>query len=250
MATLSINTTQNVNIDFTAASVGERILAFLLDMIFKGAYVFVIFYILGNAGFYNLNIDDYTYFAFTFFILLPVIFYTLIFETLLSGQTPGKKILKIKVIKIDGFEAGLPEFIARWIFRIIDLYTLSGILAFISIIFSEKSQRFGDMVAGTSVISLKNKNTIQHTILMNLEDEYKPVYPQAAFLTDEDARIIKSVFDNAIKNKNMNTIYKLKDKIVSILKIDEPNTDEINFINDILRDFNYYTQGDNSYKKL
>lgn len=43
MTQLSINTTQNVNINFTAASIGDRILAYLLDFLAKTAYVIVIY---------------------------------------------------------------------------------------------------------------------------------------------------------------------------------------------------------------
>jgi len=45
MSELSINTTQNVNINFKAATVGERMLASFLDTLIKLAYVIVIFYI-------------------------------------------------------------------------------------------------------------------------------------------------------------------------------------------------------------
>ena len=48
MSELTINTTQNVNINFTAASVGERLGAFLLDMLIKIAYLIVVGYFVFN----------------------------------------------------------------------------------------------------------------------------------------------------------------------------------------------------------
>ena len=48
MVELQINTTQNVNINFTAASVGERILAYGIDWIIKIAYIIVVYQLLFN----------------------------------------------------------------------------------------------------------------------------------------------------------------------------------------------------------
>ncbi|TYA66248.1 RDD family protein, partial [Seonamhaeicola marinus] len=48
MAQLQINTTQNVNINFTAASVGERLLAYLVDWVIKIAYIIVTYQIVFN----------------------------------------------------------------------------------------------------------------------------------------------------------------------------------------------------------
>ena len=56
-------------------------------------------------------------------------------------------------------------FNASYIFIFVDLNMLSGFIALISIIVTEKGQRLGDMTAGTSVISLKNRVLISHTIL-------------------------------------------------------------------------------------
>ena len=93
----------------------------------------------------------------------------MIFESLLDGQTPGKRIIKIKVVKIDGYQASFPDFIVRWFFRIVDLNLFSGIIGLIAVVTSNKNQRIGDMTAGTGVIALKNKVNISHTILEELK---------------------------------------------------------------------------------
>ena len=163
MVELQINTTQNVNIKFTAASVGERILAYGIDWLFKIAYAIVVYQIMFKLLKIDelvKDMDNWSQAAVFITFYLPVIFYTLIFETLLDGQTPGKRILKIKVVKIDGYQASLSDFIVRWIFRIVDLNMMSGVVALISIITRSKNQRLGDITAGTAVISLKNNVNI------------------------------------------------------------------------------------------
>lgn len=246
MTQLSINTTQNVNINFTAATIGDRILAYILDFLVKAAYVIVVYYIF----FYALGInklmdrmdDKWSKVSIQVMFYLPVIFYSLIFESLLEGQTLGKRLLKIKVVKIDGYQASFGDYIMRWIFRIVDVSLSSGIVGLVSIIASEKSQRLGDMAAGTSVITLKNNININHTILEEIDVNYVPTYPLVIKLSDNDARIIKETFNNARTNKDYQMISKLKAKIEDVTGIKNQSGNEEDFIKTILKDYNYYTQ--------
>lgn len=246
MVELQINTTQNVNINFTAASVGERILAYGIDWLFKIAYIIVTYQItfkLLKIDELVKDMDQWSQIAIFVTFYLPVIFYTLIFETLLDGQTPGKRILKIKVVKIDGYQASLADFVVRWIFRIVDLNMLSGVVALITIITSSKNQRLGDMTAGTAVITLKNNVNISHTILEDLKQDYVPTYASVIRLSDNDARIIKDTFKTAIKSKDYKTLIKLRTKIIEVLQLkDVKHGTDHEFIDVILKDYNYYTQ--------
>ena len=224
MVELQINTTQNVNINFTAASVGERILAWGIDWLIKIAYGIVIYQIMFKLLTIDEFIEDMDFWsqmAIIAVFYLPVIFYSLLFESLLDGQTPGKRILKIKVVKIDGYQATLSDFIIRWIFRIVDLNMMSGVIALITIITSPRNQRLGDMTAGTSVITLKNNVNINHTILEDLKQNYVPTYPSVIKLSDNDARIIKDTFKTAKKSKDYKTLIKLRSKILEVLELKE-----------------------------
>lgn len=246
MVELQINTTQNVNINFTAASVGERILAWGIDWLIKIAYFIVTYQILFKVFKIDELVEDMDFWSQAAIFLvfyLPVIFYSLLFETLLDGQTPGKRILKIKVVKIDGYQATLSDFIVRWIFRIVDLNMLSGIIALIAIITSPRNQRLGDMTAGTAVITLKNNVNINHTILEDLKQGYVPTYPSVIKLSDNDARIIKDTFKTAKKSKDYKTLIKLRTKIIEVLELKEvKHNKDHEFIDVILKDYNYYTQ--------
>lgn len=245
MVELQINTTQNVNINFTAASVGDRILAYIIDLIIKIAYIVVIYQLTFNLFEIDEMIEDmdhWSQIAIQACFYLPVVLYSLIFETILDGQTLGKRIMKIKVVKIDGYQASLADFVIRWFFRIVDINMMSGIVALIAIVTSKKSQRLGDMTAGTSVISLKNNVNISHTILEDLEDTYTPTYPSVIKLSDNDARIIKDTFITAKAAKDYTTLIKLRKKIIEVIDIKEVQGNDIEFIDTILKDYNYYTQ--------
>jgi uncharacterized RDD family membrane protein YckC len=245
MTQLSINTTQNVQINFTAATVGDRILAYLLDLLIKGAYGIVIygifFYALGINKLFD-DMDQWSVAAIVMIFALPIIIYSIVSESMLEGQTIGKKLMKIKVVKIDGYQASFAEYLMRWFFRIIDISLLSGVVALITVITSQKSQRLGDMVAGTSVITLKNNISISSTILEEIGTEYVPIYPLVIKLSDNDMRIIKETFIKAKAKNDSVTIAKLRDKIETVTGIKNQSGNDSDFVKTVLKDYNFYTQ--------
>ncbi len=245
MTQLSINTTQNVVIKFTSASVGERIGAYMLDFLIKTAYVIVVYYIFFYSFSVNLiinKLDNWSQMAIYMLFALPIILYSLVFESILEGQTLGKKIVKIKVVKIDGYQASFGDYLIRWLFRLIDISISSGVIGLIAMVVNKKVQRLGDISAGTAVITLKNKVTINSTILEEIGEEYKPTYPLVIKLSDNDARIIKETFHNAIKSADFVVLNKLTAKIEQVTGIKNDLGSTKQFIQTILKDYNYYTQ--------
>lgn len=245
MTQLSINTTQNVNINFEAASVGERIFAFFLDNLVKIAYIIVVYYIF----FYYLGInrlmesmDRWSSASIQIFFYFPVMFYSLLLESFFEGQTIGKRLLKMKVVKIDGYQASFGDYLMRWVFRIIDVNFSFGIVGLVAVVTSKKSQRLGDMTAGTSVISLKNNININHTILEEIGESYVPTYPLVIKLSDNDARIIKETFHAASRNRDYQVIYKLRAKVEEVTGIKNQSGNDEDFLRTVLKDYNFYTQ--------
>lgn len=244
MSQLSINTTQNVAINFDAASIGDRILGCLLDTLIKFAYGITVILILENFKLYDVitSLDQWSAIAIFSLLALPVMLYSLIFESLWEGQTIGKKIMKIKVIKLDGYQASFGDYLMRWLFRLIDVSISYGVIGVIFIVSNKNNQRLGDIAAGTAVISLKKNININHTILQELSSDYVPVYPLVIKLSDNDVRIIKETFDNAKALRDYNTIIKLKNKIIEVTQIKSASANDIDFISTILKDYNFYTQ--------
>ncbi len=237
MSELQINTTQNVKINFKAADVGLRLLAFIIDSVIKFAYIMLMSAVFGAFE----DMDRWSQIGLNTLLGLPIVFYTLLQEAFLQGQTLGKMALRIKVVKIDGYQASLSDYVVRWFFRIVDIYIFG--LGFFVIISNKKHQRFGDMAAGTAVISLKDSVNINHTIIENLQDNYKPTYPNVIKLSDNDARIIKDTFVSARASKDHATLNKLRHKLVEVVEIkDVKQPTNIEFIDVILKDYNYYTQ--------
>ncbi|MEL0454644.1 RDD family protein [Flavobacteriaceae bacterium SZ-1-7] len=237
MSELQINTTQNVKISFNAAGAGERLLAFIIDWAIKIGYMMVMSWTFGAYD----NMDQWSQIAINTVLSFPVMFYTLALESLLEGQTIGKRIMKIRVVKIDGYQASFSDYVVRWFFRIVDVYIFG--LGFFVMMFNKKTQRIGDMAAGTAVIGLKDSVNISHTILENLRDDYKPTYPNVIKLSDNDARIIKDTFNSARASRDYQTLIKLRKKIIEVVGIkDVKQKTDMEFIDVILKDYNFYTQ--------
>jgi len=244
MTQLSITTTQNVNINFTAASVAERIFGFLIDMVIKIAYVIVLFYVV----FYYLGVnewiagwDDWSKGALYMVFMLPIMFYSLIQESIFEGQTFGKRLLKTKVVKIDGYQASFGDYLIRWLFRLIEMDSF-WMVGIVTIAINKNVQRLGDIAAGTAVISLKSKVTIDSTILQEIDDNYVPIYPTVIRLSDNDVRIIKENFELAYMKKDYAVINKLKLKIEEVTGIKNQSGNDMDFLRTILKDYNYYTR--------
>jgi len=245
MSELSINTTQNVKINFKAASVGERIGSYLIDFIIKIAYGIVVygifFYWMGISNFLD-KADVWSVISIILIFYFPIIIYSITLESIFEGQTIGKKLNKIKVVKIDGYQAGFGDYLMRWFFRLVDISLLYGIIGMVTIASSKKGQRLGDMVAGTSVISLKNNINISHTILEEIGNSYVPTYPLVIKLSDNDMRIIKETFLKADAANDYEIISKLVTKIENVTGIKNQSGNNPDFIRVVLKDYNFYTQ--------
>lgn len=135
MHTIEITTAQNVVIQFMLASIIERIIAFAVDLIvIMICYSILVFFFLRIFG------ESESVFVMPTIILA---FYSLIFERFLNGQSLGKLLVGIKVVKVDGGQPEGVELFKRWSLRLLDIYLSLGSLGIISIASSEKNQRLG-----------------------------------------------------------------------------------------------------------
>jgi uncharacterized RDD family membrane protein YckC len=165
--TLIIETPERVPLEFALASIGNRFLAVAIDHFIQYLSIFLIaWFFLSIAGYTTSDLDspeklfaDAPKWMLALMILiLFLIFaaYFVVFEWLWNGQTPGKRLLKLRVIRDDGRPLTLWEAIARNLLRIADaipgfiipIYSLGLVVIFLS----NRDQRIGDIFAGTVVI--------------------------------------------------------------------------------------------------
>ncbi len=239
MSNTSIHTAQNVNINYSVASLGYRIVAFLIDLVIIILYLIIIEYIgLGMKELWDRN----TVFGLSEFLMLPVVFYSLLFNIIFNGRTPGKFIMKMKVVKIDGSPARWSDFLITWILRLIDIWATTGGAGILSIIFTDKNQRLGDSAANTIVIDSRKKTKVSHTILEEVEESYDPQFMMVNQFNDQEINEIKEIYRLAGESRDYQTLNELRNKIEQLLNIKSDLRDAI-FVRTILKDYSYLTQG-------
>jgi uncharacterized RDD family membrane protein YckC len=153
---LTIDTPEQISLEFTLAGAGSRFLAIVIDTLAQIA-IFIVLLLLGLAAAW-LASSGYrrvaTWAAAALLVLAFLLYYGYFaaFETLWSGQTPGKRALGIRVMRASGQPITAFDAILRNLLRIVD--QLPGIYAVgvLSIFFTARNQRLGDLVAGTVVV--------------------------------------------------------------------------------------------------
>src|ERR1700743_890388 len=108
----------------------------------------------------------------------------------MNGQSVGKRIMKIKVISLDGTRPRFSQYLLRWLFRIVDFTLTSWLGGLITIILTDNGQRIGDIVAVTVVVRTTPRTTANNIVYANVDDSYQPVFAQASQLNDEDINLI------------------------------------------------------------
>lgn len=239
MDNFQIETAQNVSIFQNVAGIGDRILAFLIDFLIIVAYYIFAALIFSNLGLENVDPGDV--WAYYLLIGLPPFLYHLFFETFWDGRSPGKAAMKLRVVKLDGSKPGFGSFLIRWVIRIVDISIVTGGIAIVSILLSEKGQRIGDRAAQTTVISEKKRVNLSQSLLVTIPEDYVPTYPQVTVFTDQDVQTIKTLYTDAKRNRNHNVIVKLAERLKQKMGV-TPEEANIEFVDRVISDYNYYTQ--------
>lgn len=232
----NIITNQFVRINQTPASISERIMAKIIDDVIIVLYL-VGFYYLAAHVYDRLN-ENYVFLYFQACIL-PIWMYNFLWETFNNGQSPGKYIMKIRVVNKDGSRPTLGSFFMRWLLDIIDTgFCGIGILF---IILSKDSQRIGDIAAGTMVIRLVTYKDIHITLddFYYAKKDYHPVYDEAKNLSQAQAEVIEKAIYSNREDKEM-IMGDLATKVEKFLKV-KPKDDNLEtFLSTVLHDYQYY----------
>lgn len=240
MQTIKITTSQNIDIDYEVAGLGERILARLIDLTIFFLIFFMGFFIGGLANWFTHN-NDLTVGIIVVIYGVLFVFYDLIFEIFMNGQSIGKRIMKIKVISLDGGQPRMGQYFIRWLFRIVDfLLTWPGLVALITAAVSDKIQRVGDIVAGTILIRTAPRTQISNIVFMPSYDGYQPVFNEAGRLSDKDIELIHEIINAYVKTGNNVVVYNMAQRVKSHLSVTPPNgMNDMLFLQTIIKDYNH-----------
>jgi uncharacterized RDD family membrane protein YckC len=241
MQTIRVRTTQNVFIDYPLASIGDRIVAYLIDRLIVFLYLLLVIALMVSTSAYSN--DELLMILGLVFVAFPLIFYGLFFEIFMNGQTPGKRAMKIQVIRLDGTPASVGGYIFRWLFSIVDLAMFGGVIAVVAIAVGGKGQRLGDMVAGTTVVKLvEQKEVTANEVFIVAEATYVPTFEQAVQLSTRDIEVIQRALDANRDHGTYQPIVLITEKIKSMLGI-QSDLPPAEFLDTIVKDYNSLTAG-------
>lgn len=219
-----------MEVEYAIASVGDRILAYLVDGAVLVAWFILVGIIISAVGSASEAI-------WMFLLFLPVPFYHLVSEIFMNGQSLGKKALDIKVIKMAGHAPTIGDYLLRWILRIID----SGIVAVIVIAINGKGQRLGDLAAGTTVIKTVQVRRRQ-PFQVKLEEDYEIQFPQVANLTDKDMALMRQLLAKAVEHRNEVLLQRIAERAKEVMGVQTDLSDR-EFLKTLIKDYQHLMAG-------
>ena len=184
---LDIRTAQNVPLALEPASLGQRILATLADGLLVTAWWILVPFLLAL-----LELAPSTVVMIVVYVLPPFL-YHLAFEVFLEGRTPGKLLLKTQVARVDGAQPTLGQYLLRWLLRFVDVTATSGVAAVASVALTKRSQRLGDLAAGTTVVRRRRRVRLDEVLYPRAPSGHVAEFPEAERLSDADVRTLRAV---------------------------------------------------------
>jgi uncharacterized RDD family membrane protein YckC len=242
MNTIKVKTTQNIAVEYAIASIGDRILAYLIDAAVLLTWSFLGFMAIGlimrQTGKPEFTTSSVIILAVMF---LPMLFYSLLCEILMNGQTVGKKARDIKVIKLSGNAPSVGDYLLRWIFRLLEISLCYGIIAIITLAINGKGQRLGDLAAGTSIIRTKafRQRTPFET---KAEENYEVTYPEVNLLSDSDMALIRNLLYKALKYRNEALLAHVANRTKEVMGVTSDLPDET-FLRTVIKDYHHVMAG-------
>jgi len=242
---LKVNTNQNLFINYKLASIGDRILAYIIDVIVLISYVIIFAMFLSliadafePSGLSGGNSADTIVGIIAILIFSPLLFYHLICEQFMNGQSIGKKAMKIRVVKVDGSQPTFGNYFIRWLLRIVD-GLLNWIVGIITILVSENSQRLGDLAANTVVIKNTKLVKLEDMVYFDVDESHQVKYDSVLKLNDREIELVRTILNQPHSEKKQSLITELALKIKSVLEIEESELNNLDFLNQVLKDYNY-----------
>ena len=234
MQTISVRTTQNVFIDYPIASLGDRMVAYLIDAIILTAYNVLCYFVLDELRLRSVTAN-------LLIVFLPFFLYHPMFEMFMNGQTPGKRQMRIKVVSMEGTSPTIGGYLLRWIFRLVEVFTLRGALAMVAIAMSGKGQRLGDMVAGTTVVKLVPEEAVTAEAVFTLvEEDHEPVFNQVTQLSDYDIELMQQALTVSRETGNAIPVTVTMEKLKAKLGI-ETDMPPVKFLYTVIKDYSFLT---------
>jgi uncharacterized RDD family membrane protein YckC len=153
---LTIETPEQIALEFPLASAGSRFLALAIDSLIQLGGAVLLGLLALMAALARINVAEAlgTWALAVLLILGFLLYYGYFaaFEAFWSGQTPGKRAIRLRVITTAGRPISTYDAILRNLLRIVDQLPVIYTVGLLSMFFTERNQRLGDLAADTVVV--------------------------------------------------------------------------------------------------
>jgi len=217
---LTIETPEQTALEFPIAGVGSRFLAFGLDSLIQVLVSATVLIGLGFGSAWMSRVGPSLSRVWTISIMVIFFFtvyygYYAIFEAVWNGQTPGKRLLRIRVIKETGRPITPVESVARNLLRIVDQLPAFYAVGIASVLLSKQGKRLGDFVAGTIVVHERALQDVKP--LWQPAQGAAPLSPGSQQISDEDLSLIE-VFLNRREALDPAVRFRMAEQILARLR--------------------------------
>jgi uncharacterized RDD family membrane protein YckC len=192
---LNIDTPEQIALEFSLASIGSRFLALAIDTLIQVALAMLLFgVVVFGAWLASTTIEGVGTWLLAVLILgLFLIYYGYfaVYEVAWNGQTPGKRVIGLRVIHASGRPVSVFEAILRNIVRVVDQFPGIYAIGIVAVFLSERSQRLGDLAAGTVVVHERAVVKGLDEIMRDAEPSRVDARHGASKLTQEEISVIE-----------------------------------------------------------
>lgn len=254
----SVDTPENVTFAHEVAGIGNRFIAALIDSIFISLALFLLNIILfvglavvgSNLPEQALDPDTPGWiegFLIAIYALVNFLIfwgYYIFFEYVWNGQTPGKRVVKIRVLRMDGNPVGFMEVVIRNLVRIVDFLPSGYGVGLVVMFVNGQSRRLGDFAAGTFVV--RERADVPLSGLVNpsagavgevVDEQLLLRFVHIRRLTPQDDELIREVLQrHRSSSVSENTALRLAESIATKLEVTPPHDlGAIQFLQDVRR---------------
>ncbi len=204
--TIEIDTPENVVFGYRVAGIGSRFLGALVDsvliVLLQVITFSLVFTLLAALDLYSL--DDETALAWGAAIigLISFVFlwgYYIFFELLWNGQSPGKRLANLRVMRMDGMPVTMSEILVRNLVRVVDFLPFFYGIGVVTMFINRQSRRLGDLAAGTLVVHEETRTISLDSLRIDTKasSSFRPTLEGVGalpveMLTDQDIELIRS----------------------------------------------------------
>ncbi|MCP4136815.1 MAG: RDD family protein [bacterium] len=240
-----IETPEKIRFSYTIAELGIRMIGYFLDLLIQMGITILlgVIIVVITIGSTFSGLSSSGHLAIAFYLIINFIlrwFYFVFFEVIMEGQTPGKRAMKIRVIKASGEHLDFETIVVRNLLRAVDGFPGIPIMGGIIALIDKRSRRLGDIAGNTIVVNEINFNLKEpnFSVTFSQEERGKRITIQAK-LNEHELYILRRFLNekkSLSKEKEQEIALKLAKEVQERLQSNEPINNPVQYLEQVYKE--------------